>query len=357
MPWQRGDPISRSLPTSTDIPQATHVTPQDRIAARTARNMHAALLIDIDDLVRLMQGRGFVTPARVMRGLLQRLFSYLKHRGVESVTRVIAVGDFDRAGDGVQRTLVLNGIDPVHVPQLEGTPSLGAMQLGIEATALAHSTPDVSTVVLAVGKLLYLPLVQQLQRAGLRVVIVWDRDQVPGDLVLNVGRDAVVGLFEPTFNGPRREEASTFKRSAPTRQHKQVAHNDEDEVAVLEEEADDGFAIETIEPDQPLADGGEDLGDLAVGPPVGDPVSGDHELMALRTLIMNFGRHAEVFLTPYLFKLNAVLPDLERFERKAVVMRLEEAGAVKIERRRGIPNDYSVIIVNYNHPTVREMAG
>lgn len=86
-------------------------------------------------------------------------------------------------------------------------------------------------------------------------------------------------------------------------------------------------------------------------------MSGDHELMALRTLIMNFGRHAEVFLTPYLFKLNAVLPDLERFERKAVVMRLEEAGAVKIERRRGIPNDYSVIIVNYNHPTVREMAG
>lgn len=333
------------------------MTPQEQQNRPIARNRHAALLIDIDDLVRLLKGRGFVTPARVLRGLIQRLFSYLKHRGVHSVTRVIAVGDFDRAGDGVQRTLVLNGIEPVHVPQLQGTPSLAAMQLGIEATALAHSTSDISTVVLAVGRLLYLPLVQQLQRAGLRVAIVWDREQVPGDLVLNVGRDAVVSLFEPAFNGPKKQDDSRSRRAVSARQRNHAGSDVEEELAIAAEiEEEDGYAIETIDPEHDVQVGGDDLPDLSNEPMVGEPISEEHELLALRTLVMNFGRHVEIFLTPYLFKLNAVLPNLERFERKAVVMRLEESGAVKIERRRGIPNDYSVIIVNYNHPTVRELA-
>jgi len=340
------------------------VTSHDHSPDLIGRNQHTALLLDVDDLIRLLQGRGFVTPARVLRGLLQRLYAYLKHRGVQDVTRIIALGDFDQAGEGVQRTLVLHGIEAIHVPRMNGTPDLCAMQLGVEATALAHSTSDISTVILAVGRLVYLPLVQQLQRAGLRVLLVWDRDQVPGDLVMNVGRDAVVGLFEPTFVGHRRLEEPLARRSFPL-QVRSESHGDEDEEPVVTGESGNGYEREVIgkegggdDADVRVEEDVEDrMPDVRDEPMVGEPITSEHEIAALRTLLTSFGRHAEVFLTPYLFKLNAILPDLERFERKAVVMRLEEACAVRVERRRGVPNDYSVIIVNYNHPTVREILG
>jgi len=296
---------------------------------------------------------------------MQRLYTFLRQRGINSVTRIVAIGDFDRAGEGVQRALVLNGIEPVHVPQLAGTPALCAMQLGIEATALAHSSAEISTIVLAVGRLVYLPLVQQLQRAGVRVVIVWDRDQVPGDLVLNVGREAVVGLFEPTFQGNRLRDDGNVRPSADRAAMSQqgvmttTGHSIDQSAPGAGVERQDG-AADAMEENPPAGiatDDEEDtpMPDVRDEPMVGEPISAENELSALRTLVMSFGRHSEVFLTPYLFKLNTVLPDLERFERKAVVMRLEEAGAVKVERRRGVPNDYSVVIVNYNHPTVREM--
>ena len=45
-------------------------------------------------------------------------------------------------------------------------------------------------------------------------------------------------------------------------------------------------------------------------------------------------------------------PRLADYERKALLNTLEYAGAIRIEKRRGEPYDYSIIIINHDHPSV-----
>ncbi|MEP7219132.1 MAG: NYN domain-containing protein, partial [Bacteroidota bacterium] len=87
------------------------------------------------------------------------------------------------------------------------------------------------------------------------------------------------------------------------------------------------------------------------------PILGDTERLCLEVLLKNYGRHPEVWMSPFLRKLSDALPRLADFERKALLTTLEAAGAIRIEKRRGEPYDYSIILVNYNHPTIRELVG
>jgi hypothetical protein len=84
------------------------------------------------------------------------------------------------------------------------------------------------------------------------------------------------------------------------------------------------------------------------------PIVAEAEKISLDVLLKNYGRHPEIWMSPFLRKLSDALPRLADFERKALLTSLEAAGAIRIEKRRGEPYDYSIIIVNYNHPAVRE---
>lgn len=75
---------------------------------------------------------------------------------------------------------------------------------------------------------------------------------------------------------------------------------------------------------------------------VSDPCA----LHALLILLSEFGEYKEIFLTPYLNRLREVMSQLADYQRKALIHDLEMAGAIKVERRRGEPHDYSVVIVN-----------
>jgi hypothetical protein len=66
-----------------------------------------------------------------------------------------------------------------------------------------------------------------------------------------------------------------------------------------------------------------------------------------------FGQYDEVYLTPLLRKLSDVLGDAH--DPKALVSELEAAGAVRLEKREGYPYDYTVLIVNDEHPSVQEI--
>ncbi|MEM4407417.1 MAG: hypothetical protein QXI19_01595 [Candidatus Caldarchaeum sp.] len=72
-------------------------------------------------------------------------------------------------------------------------------------------------------------------------------------------------------------------------------------------------------------------------------------------LLEDFGHYPEVYLKPFLEKLNQEFPLLANFERKGLVNTLEVAGAIRVEKRSGTPFDYSVIVINWNHPTVRSL--
>lgn len=70
-------------------------------------------------------------------------------------------------------------------------------------------------------------------------------------------------------------------------------------------------------------------------------------------LLMNLQKHLEE--TFGLRKLSDVLPNLADWQRKGLISDLENKGAVRMEKRNRIQFNYTVVILNYNHPVVREM--
>jgi hypothetical protein len=60
----------------------------------------------------------------------------------------------------------------------------------------------------------------------------------------------------------------------------------------------------------------------------------------------------EVLLQKYVCD---VLPNLADWQRKNMVSDLDFKGAIRMAKRTGVPFDYTVVLVNYNHPVVREM--
>ena len=79
------------------------------------------------------------------------------------------------------------------------------------------------------------------------------------------------------------------------------------------------------------------------------------DVEALRVIEDYFGQYDEVYLTPLLRKLSEELGDIEDHDPKSLIGDLEECGACRLERRKGMPYDYTVLIVNPEHPAVREV--
>lgn len=79
------------------------------------------------------------------------------------------------------------------------------------------------------------------------------------------------------------------------------------------------------------------------------------ERACLKILVNKYGAYHEIYLSPFLRKLSDALPNHAHWERKGLLKNLELKGALRMEKRSGIPFDYTVVILNYNHPVVREM--
>ncbi|MDA0378814.1 MAG: hypothetical protein O2899_04925, partial [Bacteroidetes bacterium] len=67
-----------------------------------------------------------------------------------------------------------------------------------------------------------------------------------------------------------------------------------------------------------------------------------------------FGQYEEIYLTPLLRKLSEVIDDPNE-EPKQLISELEQAGAVWLEKRRGFPHNYTVLLMNTEHPDVAEI--
>ncbi|MGC8783426.1 MAG: hypothetical protein ACP5RN_03425 [Armatimonadota bacterium] len=75
----------------------------------------------------------------------------------------------------------------------------------------------------------------------------------------------------------------------------------------------------------------------------------------LYILVNEYGMFSEIWLTPFLRRLNEEFPLLANHERRALIANLVAAGAIRVERREGNPYPYSVAIINWDHPTVHEV--
>ena len=295
--------------------------PRTRPASR-----HAALFIDYAHLHARLTERLDAPADRAaacIREAARELRRYLADEDGIDTVRTVAYADFAaleaRIGaeqDGLQHALYEAGIEPRFAPVSPGDDDLAAaMQFSVEATAFAHRRADVETIALMTGVRALRPLVQAIRKTGTHALVA-----------------ALDPPASPSSSGephPRADDFMDVLRLLSDATRREVLPDDAEESGRREEAEE-----------QPPAEHHERLDDE----------------MLFRTLEVaeeHFGQYDEVYLTPLLRKLSDVLG--ERFDPKALVSGLEDAGAVRLEKRRGYPYDYTVLIVDRRHPDVRRM--
>ena len=269
----------------------------------------AALLVDYQSLHHYLKGRVDGGSTADLAGLLfTALREHLAATGDRAV-RGRAYADFGALDDHarhVQRLLYLHGIEPVFVPATTHRNTTD-LQLAVDAIGMVHAHPEVGLFVLVSGDRDYVPVVQALVAAGRRVVVVGFREHLSPH------------LLEHTRGGRFVDAAGLLPQGAL------------------------GAAAEVGTPVS-----------VTAFQPAQDPT---HETAydALEVIERHFGHYDEIYLTPLLRRLSEDLGDRDGHDPKSLVADLEECGAVRLERRRGMPYDYTVLLVNGEHPAVLEV--
>lgn len=203
------------------------------------------------------------------------------------------------------------GIQPTYVPSaMQGNTS--EIRLAIEVTQFLAERPDVQTVVVVTGDRPYLPLVRTIREEGRRALVAavnppQTEDYAENDLYLDA-RNLLSRASREDLLANAPENGGEYSRSGQPPSSLPRRY----------ERLDNPMARRTIE------------------------ITEEH-----------FGQYEEVYLTPLLRKLSDILgPD---YDPKALVSELEAAGAVRLEKRDGYPYDYTVLIVNDDHPDVQEV--
>ena len=274
----------------------------------------AAVLVDYQNLFHYLKGRlpASAAPGDTVAELLDGLRAYLVDDEDARIATGFAYADFAGLDDHVrhlQRALYLSGIQPTFVPSTSHRNTTD-LQMAIDAVSLRERRPDIEVFVLVAGDRDYVPIVQALQAHGRRVLVVAFRDHLSARLLEHTGAGAFV-------------QAETL---LPTATREQLLPDDRDR--------------EREKPDEHA-----EFNEIAELPyPINHDVIGIIETY--------FGQYDEVYLTPLLRRLSEEFGNLEDHDPKSLVADLEEAGAIRLERRKGNPYDYTVLLVNDQHPAV-----
>lgn len=274
--------------------------------APIGRPPHVATLIDYQNLYTFLDDRLSYPhhPADYVHEILDRLPAHLRREFDLETALTNAYGDFQEIGDqehNIQESLYMQGVKAHYVPGSGPAASTG-LQLTIETMEILFHRSDVQSIALVTGDRDLLPLVQHLHQYGRTVYLVAFEEALAADLL---GRSD-----DGVFLNARRFLTGESRRHLMTEFDTKNA----------------GF---------------ESLQELP------------HEVdrSALELIEKYFGQYEEIYLTPLLRKLSEQIGDDEH-DPKEIVSHLEEAGAGRLEKRRGEPHDYTVLIINPRHPDV-----
>lgn len=270
----------------------------------------AAVLIDYQNLYYFLKNR-LQYPAQPGESAVEMIENIRGHLSGMSLQLAEGFAYADFAGldehiRHVQRALYLNGIQPFYVPSTMHRNTTD-LQLAIDALTVCR---DVGTIVMVSGDRDYAPVVKTLLAGGKRVVMVAFRDHLSSHLLDNTGAGEYIDAAE-----------------------------------LLSDEARQ-YLVDDVEVRTP--DAKTEFND-----PTDPPY--DIDMEALEIIERFFGQYDEVYLTPLLRKLSDEMGELEDHDPKSLIGDLEDCGAVRLERRRGMPYDYTVLIVNVQHPAVLEI--
>ena len=275
----------------------------------------AAIFVDYDNLLDVIRAEssGDKYPDEYAAEILGEIQRYLKNSNnlPTSITRAYAdFGALDDEAPYIQRALQRDGFEPRYVPT-ELQRNAVELQLGLDVVDAVGAHASLDTVVIVTGDRLYLPLIRRVVEQGRHVVVALLFPPAPEDTPFFVKDDVFLDARNLLSEDSRRAfpdgSAGSGHESTPTR----------------------------LEPHeyQPLTD-----------PVVRRTVAITDEF---------FGQYDEVYLTPLLRKLSDILGP--EHDPKSLISRLEEAGAVRLEKRNGYPYDYTVLIVHEDHPDVQDI--
>lgn len=345
---------------------------------------YAAVFIDFENVYYFLKNHYLdpQDPHDYALDLVRSLRDTLKRElGLDSLV-LYAYADFDRLPSGPQGPLYLMGVDTRNVL---GTDHKNAadMQLCIDALEVLYTRPDIGTFVLVAGDRDYIPVLQHLRRQARQVKVVGFRESVSGDLLLMLGQehfldarallpaerlqaleDHRAGRLQLAEDRRRlREQGTVGVQSAAARQATQDMANSPTPLGPPE-------AVVTPDKEMPMAAGAplapaRPADQLPEAPPPAFAairrVMRPDERRCLEFLLEQVQRYSgnfavpEIWVSPFLRRLTDVLPELPDWERRQLLSHLRDAGAVRIEKREGEPHPFSVIIINYQHPDVREL--
>jgi len=186
------------------------------------------------------------------------------------------------------------------------------LQLAMDATQFLADRGDVGTLVIVTGNRPYLPLARRVREAGRRALVAAVNPPQDPDAPAHAEDD----LYLDARNLLSQDSREDLLANAPTNGR-----------------AGDGTAAVPPQRYQPLTDA-----------------------ILRRTVAIadtHFGQYEEIYLTPLLRKLSEVLGP--NHDPKALVSKLEAAGAARLEKRDGDPFDYTVLIFNDDHPDVQDI--
>jgi hypothetical protein len=369
------------MPLSAAAPSAAAASP------------YAAVFIDFENVYYFLKNHYLdpQDPHDYALDLVRALRDTLKRElGLDSLV-LYAYADFDKLPSGPQGPLYLMGVDTRNVL---GTDHKNAadMQLCIDALEVLYTRPDIGTFVLVAGDRDYIPVLQHLRRQARQVKVVGFRESVSGDLLLMLGQehyldarqllpaerlqaleDHRAGRIRLGEEKRRlREQGLAGVQSAAARQAAQDAVQAEPQPASAEPTGE-ALAVPAPAPTaeataaEPVA--AYERTPSAPAEPVAEAgtfapvrrITRTDERRCLEFLMEQIQRYGgqqgtpEIWASPFLRRLTDVLPELPDWERRQLLSHLRDSGALRLEKREGEPHPFSVIIVNYQHPDVREL--
>lgn len=241
---------------------------------------------------------------------------------------VHAYADFEKVGANALSQLYLLGVETRHVLGTEHK-NAADMKLCIDALDVLYTRKEISTFYVLAGDRDYIPVIQHLQTFAKKVIVCAFMGNVSGDLRQVVGENSI--LDAATLLP---EEQQKMLKAAIEVQKELEAQAKELKPAKMAAAP----AVKTV----PKAIFNKDVN-----------LKFEDEIDALRIMLDTFGQHPEVWMSSYLRTLRTEMPTLADYQRKELIANLETYGAICVERREGDPHDYSVIIVNWDHPDVR----
>jgi len=346
-------------------------------AAAPPASPYAAVFIDFENVYYFLKNHYLdpQDPHDYALDLVRALRDALKRElGLDSLV-LNAYADFDKIPTGPQGPLYLMGVSTRNVL---GTDHKNAadMQLCIDALEVLYTRPAIGTFVLVAGDRDYIPVLQHLRRQARQVKVVGFRESVSGDLLQMLGQehfiDARALLPVERLQALEDHRTARLRLGQDLRRLREqglvgvqsVAARQAAQDAPVLGEAAEGAAAPAASPalETPARPGvAEPLPESpATFAPVRRVTRDDERrcLEFLLTQVQKFGSQQdtpEIWASPFLRRLTDVLPELPDWERRQLLSHLRDAGAVRLEKREGEPHPFSVILVNYQHPDVREL--